>query len=69
MLGGTSYLKNLPKNTINFEKKRVLIGPEEADTTKGKKVVTMNDLANDKIKKNSKILNKKEEYDLGTQYL
>ena len=25
---GTSYLKNLPKNTINFENKRVLIGPE-----------------------------------------
>ena len=25
---GTSYLKNLPKNTINFENKRVLIRPE-----------------------------------------
>ena len=67
MLGDTSYLKNLPKNTINFENKRVLIRPEQADTTKGKKVVTMNDVANDKIKKNSKILHKKEEYDLGTQ--
>lgn len=44
---------------INFENKRVLIRPEQADTTKGKKVVTMNDLLSDRVKKNYDPLRKR----------
>jgi hypothetical protein len=66
--GHRSIEKGNPKHVINFEDKKVLIRPEQAVSTKGKKVVLSSeinsDLFHDKIEKPSKV-EPKEENGLG----